>query len=392
MQTTLALSVLFLVLLFGSLALACNRNDSQADTEERTSIAAAALAARVIAVGEPLGTIVDSRVASIVPGLQIALNPELVMSIASAVDNEASSLDTIAKTAGLTSAEFRTEWNTNRISTFERFARGLEDPKNLEAIHNELFFSEITTLPVHPEGVLIGSGRIDRPAGEQAYFLIYDVANDPITVEETVAIQLNQSPWQVTAGHSNENLGFLQFQSTVSTTIEGVVWVLPLAEGNIGAPVIRHAVAQENSSSKPHNESSLVYLIDINPLSQQEDPPFVIPENGRPLPKAFPATFLLTEEQTVVQLLWRKEPGGSVYQLQILIRASSFDVVQMYRDRIMANGWELTGDQAVGFVTILNFSSDDKQVQGSASFDSFEEDPSLTKIELELQTTSRNVN
>ena len=58
----------------------------------------------------------------------------------------------------------------------------------------------------------------------------------------------------------------------------------------------------------------------------------------------------------------------------------------------MANGWELTGDQAVGFVTILNFASDDKQVQGSASFDSFEEDSSLTKIELELQTTSRNVN
>jgi hypothetical protein len=380
MQTTLAMSVVFLALLSGSLTLACKRDDSQADTEERTHIAAAALGARVIAVGEPLGTIVDSRVASIVPGLQIALNPELVMTIASAVESGESSLDTIAKTAGLTSAEFRMEWHTDHISTFERFGRGLEDPKNLDAIHNELFFSEITTLPVHPEGVLIGSGRIDRPAGKKAYFLIYDVANDPITVETTVAVQLNQSPWQVTAGHSNENLGFLQFQSTVNPTIEGVVWVLPLSEGSIGTPVIRHAVAQKNSNGKPHTESSLVYLIDINPLTQQEDPPFVLPKDGRPLPKAFPATFLLSGEQTVVQLLWRREPGGSVYQLQILIRASSFDVVQMYRDRIKVNDWELTGDQAIGFLTILNFSSGDRQIQGSASFDSFEEDPNLTKI------------
>ena len=110
------------------------------------------------------------------------------------------------------------------------------------------------------------------------------------------------------------------------------------------------------------------------------------------MPDGFPAAFLLEGEQTVVELLWNSVPGGSAYQLQVLTRASSFDVVDIYRNRIEDEGWEVTSDQAIGFATVLNFASDDGVVQGTASFDSFEDDDDFTQIVLQLQTTSRTVN
>ena len=404
MRPALAAGVAFPLLLLGALLASCGGGDDDGSDEasDQSQVAAAAFGARLLAVGEPLGTLVDSRVQGVVPGLQVALNPDVVSSIASAVEDSDERLTTIAETAGMTAEEFRAAWDTDRASAFASFASGLASAENPRAIRDELFIDELAALPVHPEGVLLGSGRIDRPDGELGFFLIYDVAREPVVAEGTVAQQLDQSPWQVTGGQSNKDLGFLQFQNTTNPDIAGVAWVLPLAAGTVGTPVSRPGADDaddadgaddgEAALDETRDASTVVYLIEVQPAIQQDDQPFALPQDGRPLPDGFPAAFLLEGEQTVVELLWNSVPGGSAYQLQLLTRASSFDVVDSYRDRIEDEGWEVTSDEAIGFATVLNFASDDGMVQGTASFDSFEDDDDFTQIVLQLQTTSRTVN
>ena len=284
-----------------------------------------------------------------------------------------------------------------RAAAFSAFADGLAAAEEPRALRDELFLDELTALPVHPGGVLLGSGRIDRPDGEQGFFLIYDVALRTIETEATVGRQLNQSPWQVTGGQSSTDLGFLQFQSTINADIQGVVWVLPLPQGAIGTPVRaplkdgEDGAGDATGAAEGDAQATVVYLVEVQPSVQPDEQPFALPE-ARPLPDGFPAGFLLEGEQTVTQLLWNSVPGGSAYQLLLLTRASAFDVADIYRDRIVAEGWEVTGDQAIGFATVLNFASEDGLVQGSASFDAFQDDDDYTQIVLELQATSRQVN
>ena len=73
----------------------------------------------------------------------------------------------------------------------------------------------------------------------------------------------------------------------------------------------------------------------------------------------------------------------------LLTTESAFDIAGEYRERLQAQGWELTDDRAVGFATELDFQAGDGTVQGRLSADAFGEDASYTSVVLELQTLSR---
>jgi hypothetical protein len=64
-------------------------------------------------------------------------------------------------------------------------------------------------------------------------------------------------------------------------------------------------------------------------------------------------------------------------------------VVDDYRALLEERGWEIVDDRAVGFGTVISFTSADGALQGTASIDTFEEDDDYTAILLELQTSSR---
>ena len=78
--------------------------------------------------------------------------------------------------------------------------------------------------------------------------------------------------------------------------------------------------------------------------------------------------------------------------MTVLAAGSSFDIADLYRERIAAEGWEIIEDQAVGFSTILEFASEDRSLQGSASFDTFEEDEAYTRITLQIQSAGTSPN
>ena len=87
---------------------------------------------------------------------------------------------------------------------------------------------DLVALPVHPNGVLLGSYRLRRDDGINTFILFYDVDGDDRTVETALREQLDQSPWQVIGGQSTESLSWVSFQSTISGDVDGQAAITPL--------------------------------------------------------------------------------------------------------------------------------------------------------------------
>ena len=398
MRPALTAGAAVLALLLAALIAACQDGDEpESEPSAADATAGAAVAARLMTVGEPLGTVVESRSEAIVPGLQVALNPTIVAVISSAVEAADERLTPIAEVAGLEPAAFAELWAADRNDAFARFAAGIAASEDPAATADELFIDLPVALPVHPEGKLLGSVLTRRTNGELAFFIVYDTPGAQIDAEGLVGEQVDQSPWQVTGARSNEDLGFFQFQNTISADVSGFAWILPRTPDPAAVETDESAAgdAAEDGDATPAETgpaSTVIYLIQTQPAIPEEEPPFELPEYGRPLPDRFPAASLLEGDQTVTALFWSSQPGVSGYQLTVLAAGSSFDIADLYRERIAAEGWEITEDQAVGFSTILEFASEDRSLQGSASFDTFEEDEAYTQITLQIQSAGTSPN
>ena len=397
MHIRLALPAAVLAALLALFVVACGGDD--AATVEEPTDPANDFAARVLQLGEPLDTIIETRDGELVPGLQAILNPEALTVLGNAIEDGDERLTLIAETAGMTPEEFRAAWEADRTQAFAQFAAGLRDAEDPQAIRDDLFLSDIAALPVHPDAVLVASGRIENPDGSQRYFVVFDLIGSPSDIERTIAEQLDQSPWQATGGQSSEEIAIVQFQSTVSADVQGVAWVQPIhSSATLTAAAAEAAAAAEGEgdgdtadAGAPTLEgplASLLYLIQTLPPTTLEAPDFELPE-GRPLPAAFPAAFLVDDDMTVISTAWRTQPGATAYQITVLSSGSSFDLAEDYRERLEVEGWELTADEAVGFATLLVFASESDGIQGQIQLDAFQEDEGYTEVILELQVSSR---
>lgn len=379
-------------------AAACGGGDEEAALEEPTD-PTNDFAARVLQLGEPIGTTIETADGELVPGLQAVLNPDAVTAIGNAVADGDDRLTLIAETAGVTPEEFRAAWEADRGQAFAQFAAGLSNADDPQAIRDELFLSEIASLPVHPDAVLVASGRIDNPDGSQRYFIVFDLHGSPAEIEQAVAEQLDQSPWQATGGQSSEEIAIVQFQSTTSADVQGVAWVQPIlssatltaasaAEAAAAAEAEDGDAADDATPTLEGPLASLLYLIATLPPTATEPPDFELPQ-GRPLPTGFPVEFLIDDDMTVVDTAWSTQPGATAYRITVLKSGSSFDLAESYRERIEAEGWELTGDDAVGFATLLGFASETDGIQGQVQLDAFSEDEGYTEIVISVQVSSR---
>ena len=398
MHIRLARTAAVFVALLALLAVACGGGDDTTEVAEPVDLRND-FAARVLQLGEPLETTIDTRDGELVPGLQALLNPEAMTTIGIAVGAGDERLTLIAETAGTTAAEFAAAWEDDPAVAFARFASGLRDAEDPQAIRDDLFLSDIASLPVHPDAVLVASGRIDNPDGQQRYFIVFDLMGSSTEIEQTVAEQLDQSPWQVTGGQSSEEIAIVQFQSTMSADVQGVAWVQPIVSSATLEAAAAAAAAAEAADdgegaadAAPTIEgplTSLLYLLQALPTtSVAEEDDFELPA-ARPLTHEFPAAFLIDEDMTVIGTAWNRQPGGTAYQVTVLVTGSSFDFAESYRERFETEGWELTTDDAVGFATLLGFASEDEGIQGQVQLDAFAPDEGYTEIVISLQISSR---
>jgi hypothetical protein len=306
----------------------------------------------------------------------------------------------------------------------------------------------LLSLPVHPDGTLVGSLRRGSANGEITFFLTYEVAASDLVVEEALRAQLDESPWQVVGGQSSEAFAVVQFQPTISGDVSGTVLVQPLPtidrfmvvverdgvevsvelprratvpvlpadvdergggleiggllaeasaaglqSGDLIRSVAGHTVSnleelQDALRSLRDNEAprtSVVYIVQIAPPVALPAAGFALPA-ARSLPDDFPAPFLLRSGMIPISVQWASAPGISNYQVTMLTLESAFDVVDAYREAFEAqDGWALTADRAVGFGTQLDFQRDDETVSGSLSADVFPQDDSFTMVLLQVQ-------
>ena len=305
---------------------------------------------------------------------------------------------------------------------------------------------DIVSLPVHPDGVLLGSYLVRRQDGSHEVWMMFDVAAPDTDVEVTIRQQMDQTPWQVTGGQSNELLSAVTFQSTVSGDIEGFVTVQALPStptfpvtvqrdgaelelelprgaaapeldlrfreltdqlevtevlldlsfevGDVIVAVGGRAVTDEQTlyealralRSDGEPRTSLLYRLTIQSPSAAPEPAFVLPL-ARPLPEDFPAPFLVIDGLTPVDVNWGKDPVER-YQVTLVTSRSAFDVAEQFRVLLAEAGWELTDDQAQGFGTILSFENVDSGFQGVANIDQFPADESLNAVSIQIQATN----
>ncbi len=309
--------------------------------------------------------------------------------------------------------------------------------------------ADLISLPVHPEGELVGSFLIRRPNGINLIWLIYDVPKADFTVAAELDHQLDQTPWQVVGGQANDSIGVVRFQSTVSGDIDGTAVVQPLpAEGTFDVVVMREGVEQtfelEMGAPAPLLEAELeersegIVIIRLDPGTASDSglqptdrivsiagtpvatlvevaavtralgegaeatstvtyilevrPPFSAPElifalpQGRELPASFPAPFLAIPGTVLLDFSWQQEAAGSVYQLSLVTTESNADVSTALRDVIDAEGWSVTDDRAFGFATVLLFEDAEGSTSVRATIDAFAPDETLTTVFLELQS------
>ena len=304
---------------------------------------------------------------------------------------------------------------------------------------------DIVSIPVPADGVLLGSYRILRRDGTNEIWLAYDVPDLDVAVEESLRQLLDETPWQVTGGQSNELFGAISFQSTVSGDLDGFATVQPLPsaptylvtverdgaevefevprgaflpeldvrfrelssglevtevlseeqfeEGDVIVAVGDMEVVTERDlfaafralAEEGEPRTAVLYRLTILAGSAPGDPVFITPR-ARPLPDGFPAEFLIIEDLTAVDVTWNTDTTGDIYQVSMVTDRSAFDVADDYRMALESEGWELTGDAAEGFATTLEFQDEPNGLLGIATIDEFEADDDLTSVILQVQS------
>ena len=306
---------------------------------------------------------------------------------------------------------------------------------------------DVSALPVHPDGVLLGSYHVRRRDGTNEIWIMFDVPGRDADVEAVIQAQMDETPWQVTGGQSNEVISAVSFQSTVSGDIEGFVTVQPLPSaptftvvverdgetlelelargasfpeldlryreltdglkvtavlsdfefrtGDLIVAVGGQSVSDEGELAKALRElasvgeprASVVYRLTIQAPSAPAEPVFVVPA-ARPIPKGFPVTFLVSDDLTLVDVSWANQVEGEFYQVTLVTKRSAFEVATEYRELLAAAGWELIDDQAQGFGTILSFEDAESGYAGIANIDQFPSDESLNAVTIRIQATN----
>jgi len=228
---------------------------------------------------------------------------------------------------------------------------------------------ELVKVPVHPDGKLLGSFRIDRSDGTRTFFLLYDVPGTDVDVESAVALQLDVSPWQVTDGQSSEAISTLGFNSTTSIDITGTAAV--------------RQINQPGEADGTEPVTSVIYIIEVQPATAPTSTPFTLPA-ARPLPEGFPPELVLGG-MTPISTQWSSQAAGTAYQLLLLTKDNTTAVADQYRQVMQDAGWALSDDQAQGFATQLDFERDNGASIASVQIDAFNQDESYTAVFFSLQ-------
>jgi len=306
--------------------------------------------------------------------------------------------------------------------------------------------SDLIAFPVHPDGELVGSYVMRRTNGEQVVWLFYDVPGQNLgQVATTVAAQLDESPWQVTAQRGNRSYSVVRFESTRSGDVIGntfveivspgdtysltvlrddaevtldvariapappieaelrgnleVAQVFPgtartagLAAGDrivrVGATEVSTRAELQRVLEGMANEVpvvSIIYALQFASPGSTEVP-FVMPA-GVALPARFPAPdawrgFVIDEYETIV------DTQGSYFAASLFSKDHPSAVADQIRRGLESSGWTILTDEARGLATQIEFGRPDQRLVGIVQIDESVVDVNLTQAFVQIQTSA----
>ncbi|MEX2446423.1 MAG: PDZ domain-containing protein [Dehalococcoidia bacterium] len=302
------------------------------------------------------------------------------------------------------------------------------------------------SLPVHPDGALLGSYHIRRSDGANLMWLIYDVDGPGGAVAEALDEQLDATPWQVVGGQGNEAINVVSFQNTQVTAVEGSAVVqenpstdsfsltverdgedvdltvrraapVPQLSATYGPDLVVTGVEQgpaavaglqegdritglndtEVDSPESLDEalygllaagerrSSVTYVVQVTPQGTPQASSFVAPGTPVELPGSFPARDVWGEF-TTVDYVWGVQQGTRGFQAVLVSPESSNAVATRVRDDLAAAGWEIVSDSPMGFATELQIAHEGDGYVGQVQIDVFPEDQSFVQVLIQIQT------
>jgi hypothetical protein len=214
--------------------------------------------------------------------------------------------------------------------------------------------------------------------GAGARYLVFIKTDD--TAEEVYAYytqELDKEPWQVEVARSSEDLTAMLFSRPDNPDIEGEVRV---HQSDSGGDTIIYLTVDNVAASAASNIP---------------EKPFAL-GTSRPLPPAFPSDIPIYKgkaDSTIVLTQFGRGGGMNNFLVSFLTKDSDIDVLEYYRKEFQRRGWTVT-DSAIESPTSgalgIDFTDGQRQeIRGSVSADSFEDDASYTRVDLELEVSAR---
>jgi hypothetical protein len=250
------------------------------------------------------------------------------------------------------------------------------DTQGTASYENELPPGFPAELPLYTDAKIAASFLLTGEQGAR-YFVILRTEDSTDAVYSFYIERLDQAPWQVEIARSSNEFTGMRFTRPDNPDIQGEMG-------------IHHSNLDDQTT---------IYLtvddVAATAAGQIPEEPFVVGAS-RSLPASFPADIPIYEgksgESTVVVSQFGRGGGNNNFVISFITRDSQTDVVNFYRQEFQRRGWNVTDSQASGTSFALGIDFNDgqsQQISGTVSADSFEEDASYTRVDMQLQVSAR---
>ncbi len=304
--------------------------------------------------------------------------------------------------------------------------------------------AEKLSLPVHPNGKLVGSYVVRKPDASHLVWLIYDVAEAPSAVAKKVQEQLDARPWQVVGAQADASGTLLRFQSSTGGELQGTAIVnqrpatarydlvvnrdgkqttlkvarsstVPEIAASLGDDLVVKrvdtgaaktaglkdgdklvklagrdvtdrkslAAAQQALAAETKPSTSVTYVMQVTPAVEADPPVFTEPATLA-VPDKFPVkTFF--DPLIVTEFQWIQQPGNAGFSVSAVSKDGSTALAGRLKDAFVKEGWQILQDVPSGGVTQMQFQHSDGR-SGAAEVGPFEPDSAYTQVAMQIQT------
>lgn len=217
------------------------------------------------------------------------------------------------------------------------------------------------------EGAEVVASVLQIQGEDAGYIVVADTSGSRDDVMASLREQLDEDPWQITAGSDDTESTAYQFSKTDDPDITGIVLI---------------------TSSKDGGRTTIVTSVQQVAGGQDRQPEPFEPSASRPAPDDFPEEIPVYEGALLIDASFQNDPNGDAFALSFITQDDADDVLDFYRSGLEAA--DLTVEDGDASASTLNgaqaisFSDEELLLQGDVTVGDFGEDDSYTQIDIQV--------